>query len=120
MVDLVLKNCSVTGTSKWVDARDALRPLGNFDPLEEALILSYGAHMDTVEQLEALMHMGTYGGAQAIGLEDYGLEPDCKADRVVLDAPSLYAALVNQVEKNYVFKGGRLMASSRTVSELYS
>jgi cytosine deaminase len=115
---LLAAGVNVTYASNNV--RDALRPVGNFDPLEEALILSYGAHMDTVEQLEALMHMGTYGGAEAIGLEGYGLEPGCKADLVVLDAPSLSAAIVGQVEKNYVFKGGRLMASSHTVSERYS
>jgi len=39
---------------------------------------------------------------------------------VVLDAPSPSAAVIGQVEKNYVFKGGRLLASSRVVSDWYT
>lgn len=81
------------------NVRDVLRPVGNFNLLEEALILSYGAHMDSIDQLDTLMRMATYGGAKAIGLEDYGLQPGCKADMVVLDAPTLSAAIVGQVEK---------------------
>jgi cytosine deaminase len=64
--------------------------------------------------------MGTYHGAQALGLRDYGLEPGCHADMVVLDAASPSAAIVGQVEKNHVFKAGRLMASSWVHSQLYN
>lgn len=102
------------------NVRDALRPMGNFDPLEEALILSYGAHMDTVEEFETLMTMSTCNAARALRLENYGLVPGCNADLVVLDAPSPSAAIIGQVEKNYVFKAGQLMAASRVVSECYS
>lgn len=102
------------------NVRDVLRPVGNFNLLEEALILSYGAHMDSIDQLDTLMRMATYGGAKAIGLEDYGLQPGCKADMVVLDAPTLSAAIVGQVEKNYVFKGGCLMAASHTITERFN
>lgn len=90
------------------NVRDALRPLGNMDLLEEGLILSYGAHMDTVEQLETIMRMATYNPAQALRLDNYGLEPGDRADLVLLDAPSAPAALVGQVEKLYVIKEGRV------------
>jgi len=99
------------------NVRDGYRPLGNFNPLEEALILAYGAHMDTIQELETLLRMGTYGGAKALRLPDYGLQAGCRADLVVLDAPSPSAAIVSQAEKNYVFKAGRLVARSRVVSE---
>jgi cytosine deaminase len=102
------------------NVRDVLRPVGNFNLLEEALILSYGAHMDSIDQLDTLMRMATYGGAKAIGLEDYGLQPGCKADMVVLDAPTPSAAIVGQVEKNYVFKSGCLMAASHTITERFN
>lgn len=102
------------------NVRDPLRPLGNMDLLEEGLILAYGAHMDTVEQLETLMRMSTRHAARAIRLPDYGLEPGCTADMVLLDAPSASAAIVGQVEKLHVFKAGRLLASNRpSRSELY-
>jgi cytosine deaminase len=94
--------------------------MGNFDPLEEALILSYGAHMDTVHEFNTLIKMSTLNGAKALGLQNYGLEPGCNADLVVLDAPSPSAAIVGQVEKNYVFKAGRLMASSWVKSEFFN
>ena len=116
--ELLEAGVNVTYASNNV--RDALRPMGNFDPLEEALILSYGAHMDTIDELNTLMKMGTYHGAQALGLGDYGLEPGCRADMVVLDAVSPSAAIIGQVEKNYVFKAGRLMASSWVQSQLYN
>ena len=100
--------------------QDGYRPMGNFDPLEEALILSYGAHMDTVDDYSTLLKMATINGAGAIGLADYGLEPGCVADLVVLDASCPSAAVIHQVEKRYVFKAGILMAENQLVSTLHN
>jgi len=116
--EMLAAGVNVTYASNNV--RDALRPMGNFDPLEEALILSYGAHMDTINEFNKLIKMSTHNGAKALGLQNYGLEPGCNADLVVLDAPSPSAAIVGQVEKNYVFKAGRLMASSWVKSEIFN
>ncbi len=113
---LLASGVNVTYASNNV--RDAYRPLGNFDLLEEALILAYGAHMDSVEELETLLRMSTYNAARALDLNDYGLEAGCKADLVVLDAPSPSAAIVNQAEKNYIFKAGRLVAKNTLITEL--
>lgn len=104
--ELLAAGVNVTYASNNV--RDALRPLGNMDLLEEALILAYGAHMDTVAELETLLQMSTYNAARALRLPDYGLEPGCMADMVLLDAPSASAAVVGQVAKCYVFKAGSL------------
>jgi cytosine/creatinine deaminase len=102
------------------NVRDALRPLGNMDLLEEGLILAYGAHMDTIEQLETLVLMSTYYAARALRLPNYGLEPGDSADLVLLDAPSASAAIVGQVEKCYVFKAGCLRATNEPgVSRVY-
>lgn len=101
------------------NVRDALRPFGNLDPLEEALILAYGAHMDEVEELEALVEMSTYNAAKALRLADYGLQPGCRADLVVIEASSPSAAIVDQAEKAFVFKAGRLIYANRLVSERY-
>ncbi len=115
---LLAAGVNVTYASNNV--RDALRPLGNFDLLEEALILAYGAHLDTVEELNTLLQMSTYNAAKALKLQHYGLEKGCAADMVVLDAPTASAAIVSQAEKRYVFKAGRLMAANHVVSELYN
>ncbi len=116
--ELLTAGVNVTYASNNV--RDALRPVGNFNPLEEALILSYAVHMDTIEELNTLLKMSTYNGAKALGLKTYGLEVGCQADLVVLESFSPSAAIVGLAEKNYVFKAGRLMASSRVISELYN
>lgn len=115
---LLAAGVNVTYASNNV--RDAYRPLGNFDLLEEGLILAYGAHMDTVEELSTLVRMSTYNGAKALRLPNYGLEKGCQADLVVLDAPSASAAIANQAEKRYVFKAGRLMAANQVVNQSFN
>jgi cytosine deaminase len=89
--------------------------MGNFDPLEEGLILSYGAHMDTIEEFRAIMRMSTYNAAKALRLPYYGLEPGCTADFVILDAPSAPAAIIGQVEKRFVIKNGRIVATNDVI-----
>jgi cytosine deaminase len=113
--ELLAAGVNVTYASNNV--RDAMRPLGNLDLLEEGLILAYGAHMDSIEELETLLKMSTFNAARALRIENYGLEKGCRADLVVLDAQSPSAAIVNQAEKSYVFKAGRLVATNRLVSE---
>jgi cytosine deaminase len=95
------------------NVRDAFRPLGNFDLLEEGLILAYGAHMDTIAELESLLQMSTFNAARILKLPEYGLEPGCRADLVILEAASASAAIVGQAEKLFVFKAGQLVAANR-------
>jgi len=101
------------------NVRDAFRPLGNFDLLEEGLVLAYGAHMDSVEELETLLKMSTFNAARLMKLDGYGLQPGCHADMVVLDARSPSAALVGQAEKLFVFKDGSLVAQNWRYSALF-
>jgi cytosine/creatinine deaminase len=115
--ELLAAGVNVTYASNNV--RDALRPLGNLDLLEEALILAYGAQLDTVAELETLLRMSTSNAARALRLSKYGLEPGCCADMVLLDAPSAAAAIVGQAEKAYVFKAGQLRAVNRCTSIAY-
>jgi cytosine deaminase len=93
------------------NVRDAIRPFGNFDLLEEGLILAYGAQMDTVDELDTLMKMCTWNPAKALRLPNYGLDPGCKADMVVIDAPSAPAAIISQAERSYVIKAGEIVAA---------
>ena len=100
------------------NVRDAFRPLGNFDLLEEGLILAYGAHMDSVEELDTLLRMSTTHAAKILCLQGYGLDEGCAADLVVLDAPSPSAAMVGQVEKLFVLKAGCIIAMNKVESNL--
>jgi cytosine/creatinine deaminase len=114
---LLAAGVNVTFASNNV--RDAYRPLGNFNLLEEGLVLAYGAHMDAVSELETLMKMCTENAARALRLDRYGLNVGDKADLVVLNAISPSAALVGQVEKLYVIKNGSLVASNWQKNEIY-
>lgn len=114
---LLAAGVNVTFASNNV--RDAYRPLGNFDLLEEGLVLAYGAHMDTVSELDTLIRMCTENAARVLHLERYGLSEGSKADLVVLNAVSPSAALVGQVEKSYVFKNGAMVAANWHKSEIY-
>lgn len=116
--ELLAAGVNVTYASNNV--RDALRPMGNFDLLEEGLILAYGAHMDTVEEFNTILRMSTYHAAQALRLPNYGLEPGRTADFVMFDAPNPSAAIIGQVEKSVVVKNGRIMAANQTVNQLYN
>lgn len=107
---LLAAGVNVTYASNNV--RDAYRPLGNLNPIEEGLVLSYGAHMDSRQDLATLLKMSTYNGAKALGLENYGLQPGNNADLVVLDAFSAPAVIANQAEKLFVFKNGKLVAEN--------
>ena len=113
-----LLDAGVNVTYASNNIRDAFRPMGNFDPLEEALILSYGAHMDTVDQFNTLLRMSTYNGARALGLKNYGLEKGCDADLVVLNAQTPVEAIIGQVEKKFVLKSGRLMYATGDRGEI--
>lgn len=115
--ELLAAGINVTYASNNV--RDVLRPMGNFDLLEEGLILAYGAHMDTEEQLSTLLEMSTLNASKMLNLQNYGLEPGCFADLVVLNAPSPAAAIISQAEKLYVFKFGKLVATTKVVSDTF-
>ncbi len=114
---LLAAGVNVTYASNNV--RDAYRPLGNLNPIEEGLILSYGAHMDSRKDLTNLLKMSTYNGAKALNLTSYGLEPGNHADLVVIDAFSAPAVIANQAEKLMVFKRGKLVAENPSGNARY-
>ncbi len=116
--ELLAAGVNVTYASNNV--RDALRPMGNFDMLEEGLILAYGAHMDTVAELDTILRMSTVNAAKVLRLPNYGLQPGCTADLVLLNAPTPSAAIVGQVENAFVFKNGRLIAANQTINQLFN
>ncbi len=104
-----LLNAGVNVTFASNNVRDALRPMGNFNLLEEGLILAYGAHMDSVEELNTLMKMCTFNAAAMLKLPDYGLQPGNEANLAVMNAPSPSAALIDQAECLLVVKSGRIL-----------
>lgn len=92
------------------NVRDPYRPFGNGDLLEEALFAAQVLQYGTGEQLEKVMEMVTFGPARNALLQDYGLSQGCRADLVVLDAPTAKEAIISHSRRLYVFKEGRLVA----------
>lgn len=90
--------------------RDPYRPFGNGDLLEEALFAAQVLQYGTRQQLEETLRMVTSRPARNALLSGYGLAEGCRADLVVLDAPTAREAVISGAQRLYVFKGGRLVA----------
>src|SRR3989442_11728171 len=85
---------------------DPWYPLGYADPLQAAAVLAHYGHMTGYEELRTLIDMIGPFSARALGLADYGLEPGCRADLVVFDAPSEMDAIRLFAPPRYVIPAG--------------
>lgn len=94
------------------NVRDYFRPFGNADILEETLITAQVAQMGTPSDLKKIYRMGTYNAARIFGLKQYGVKPGCVADLVLLEASDDVDAIIGQVNKRYVFKGGKVVSET--------
>lgn len=94
--------------------RDMFYPFGRDDPLELAFLLAHAAHMSQPDEIEAVFDMTTTGGAKVLGLTDYGTNPGCVGDLVVLDAKSPLEAIVEKPDRRYVVRRGRVVAETET------
>jgi cytosine/creatinine deaminase len=92
---------------------DPWYPLGYGDPLQAAAIFAHYGQMSGYSELQTLIDMITVNGARALGLTDYGLEPGCRADLVVFDAPGEMDAIRLVAPRRAVIRGGEIVA--RTV-----
>ena len=101
------------------NVRDPLRPMGNFDLVEEGLVLAHGAHMDTIEELGTIIKMSTDNAARILGLKRYGIKAGNDADLVILDCQTPQEALISQAEKSHVIKRGKILAKNKRFNELY-
>lgn len=91
------------------NVRDPYRPFGNGDLLEEALFAAQVLQYGTADQLDEVMRMITTRPARNTLIPDYGLAQGCRADLVILDAPTAKEAIISQSERLYVLKGGRIV-----------
>jgi cytosine deaminase len=92
---------------------DPWYPLGYGDPLQAAAVFAHYGQMSGYSELLALIEMITVNGARALGLRDYGLEPGCRADLVVFDAPTEMDAIRLVAPRRAVIRAGQIVA--RTV-----
>jgi cytosine deaminase len=83
---------------------------GTGDPLQVGFLLAYAAQFATRADLETLYDMATVNGARLMRLPDYGLEVGCRADLVVVEAPSVQEAYRTQPPRRLVVHDGRVVA----------
>ncbi|MGE3271446.1 MAG: cytosine deaminase [Chloroflexota bacterium] len=89
---------------------DPWYPLGYGDPLQCASVLAHYGQMSGYEEIQTLMDMIGPNGAKALGLENYGLTPGCRADLVIFDAPSEMDAVRLVPVRRAVIRGGQIVA----------
>ena len=94
--------------------RDMFYPFGRADPLELALLLAHAAHMGEPDEIDTVFAMATANAARVLRAADYGTEPGCAGDLVILDAQSPAEAIARQADRLHVIRRGRVVASTRT------
>ncbi|MDE0388230.1 MAG: amidohydrolase family protein [Rhodospirillales bacterium] len=94
--------------------RDTFYPYGRGDPLEVMFLASHAAHMSRPHEIETVFDMQTAAAARTMGLDDYGAEPGCVADLVIIDAADPLEALTRRADRTHVIKRGRVVAETVT------
>ncbi len=108
----------VNVVSSQDDVNDPYYPFGKPDQLEVGLMMAHNAQLTLPHELEQVFDMITVNAARAARLDDYGIMPGCRADLVVIDAPSVHEALRLQPPRLHVLRGGRVVARTVVTSTL--
>lgn len=87
--------------------KDPFYPFGTGQMLEVAHLLAHADHLSSVSQIERVMDAITVNPARAMRRTDYGLEPGCRADLVVLPVESVHEAIRLRPRPTAVLKAGR-------------
>jgi cytosine/creatinine deaminase len=102
------------------DVADPFYPFGRNDQQEVLSYVCHTAHMTTRNEIDAAFDFVTYNAARALRLEDYGLDPGCKADLNVLAAPSVQQVLRLQQPPGWVVRNGKILAHNQLQRELFN
>ena len=99
------------------DLSDPFYPFGRNDQQEVAAYLCHAAHMTGVDEIEAVFDFITYNAALALRLENYGVEPGCRANLNVLAAPTVREVLRLQQPPGWVIRQGKVLARNQLQRE---
>ena len=92
------------------DVMDPWYPMGTHDMLEVAHMGAHALHMTGVDQQAALFDAITVNGAKTLNLGNYGLEPGCNADMVILQASSKQEAIRLHPARLFVIRRGKVIS----------
>jgi cytosine deaminase len=90
--------------------RDNWGPYGNLDMLERAMHIGLRNNFRRDEELNYALQICTQGGADVMGLRDYGLVEGAIADIVLVDAETVAEAIVTCPPRKLVLKCGNPVA----------
>jgi cytosine/creatinine deaminase len=97
---------------------DGFYPFGTADQLQVALIYCHAAQLSVPSEIDAALSAIRYAAARVMGIRNYGLEPGCVADLVVLDSDTMHEALRLQAARTWVIRRGPVVASTHVTSSL--
>lgn len=95
--------------------QDAWGPLNRPEMLLRAYLIAYRNNFRRDDEIEDVIGIITNGGADVLGVEDYGFAVGKSADLVVVDGETHVAAVVNQPTPWLVMKRGRITAREGTL-----
>lgn len=90
--------------------RDTWGPWGQPDMLDRARIIGMKNGVRSDDDLEHLLHIVSQGGADVMGLKNYGLTVGCNADFTLLTGETLAHAVVDVAPRPLVVKNGCVSA----------
>ena len=100
----VVVACGVDGV------RDTWAPMNMPDMLMRTYVVAYRNGLSSDEDLQLALDVATYGGAAALRLPHYGLEPGCAADFFLVDGETPPQVVIERPPRYLVVKGGRIVA----------
>ena len=106
----MLRSRGVTVCSGSDGIRDTWSPMGNGDMLERAMLIALRFGWSKDEDLAMAFDIASAGGAQALGIANYGLGVGCQSRLLLLPAENLAEAVVNRSLQRTVISGGRIVA----------
>ncbi len=102
------------------DVADPFYPFGRNDQQEVVAYVCHTAHMTARNEIDAAFDFITYNAARALRLQDYGLDPGCKADLNVLAAPTVSQVLRLQQPPRWVLRNGKVVARNQLQREFFN
>ncbi len=100
--------------------RDTWTPMNTPDMLQRAWLLAYNSGYRDDADLERVLGMCTYGGAQLVGAQGYGLRAGDRADLVLIEAENGAEAVAMHPRRQCVIKHGKVVArNGRLVEALH-
>ena len=107
-----LLDAGVNVISSQDDVNDPYYPFGRPDQLEVGQYTAHVGQLTYPSELETVFDMISVNAAKAMRLADYGIEPGCRADLVLIEATNVRDALRLLPPRRAVLYGGRLVAES--------